>query len=79
MVMLERIETNLSTKLFVKNLETEGELKNIGEGGFDFAFTINGPSEFNSSVGHFTLQQVYTYYDENLGGNKVPFMFIYFM
>jgi hypothetical protein len=55
MVMFDRTETNLSTKTFVKNLETENELRNIGEGGFDFAFTINGPSEFNSSIGYFTL------------------------
>jgi hypothetical protein len=52
-VMWDRTEVNLATKSYIRNLEQVSEIINIGEGGFDFAFTITGYDDFNASVGSF--------------------------
>lgn len=49
--MFARTDTILAKKQFVTNLETNTDIRDIGDGGFDFAFSVVGGGPFNSSVG----------------------------
>ena len=75
--MFNRTDTILSKKQFVTNLETMIDIRDIGEGGFDFAFSVVGGGPFNSSVGNLLVSQVYYNYDENLNRNSFSFFYLY--
>ncbi|CDW91161.1 UNKNOWN [Stylonychia lemnae] len=65
-ILNDKSDTKLAKKSFFLDLDSEdAQVYNVGEFGFDFAFTVNGPNGLmNQSIGYFSLNQVEVYIDQ---------------
>ncbi|CDW80220.1 UNKNOWN [Stylonychia lemnae] len=68
MVLQSRGDNKLAKKSFFLDLDQDQEEYNVGQGGFDLAFGMNGTMK--ASIGYFTLNQVEIYFNQSTNSTE---------